>query len=32
VSDDADANDEKSTVAIGLYYFEERDKHAKYNW
>lgn len=32
VSDDADAKDEKSTVAIGLYYFEERDKHAKYNW
>ena len=23
---------EESAVVIGLYYFEERDKHAKYKW
>ena len=29
---ESDSENPDMTVAIGLYYFEERDEHAKYKW
>jgi len=32
VPSDAGSEEQKCTVAVGLYYFEERDEKAKYQW
>ena len=31
-SDDQELTPENRTLAVGVFYFEERDKGAKYNW